>query len=89
MFFQKRFHGFTFISRRSISDQDERVFDLAQYVFQSAQQFFGIDRVFEMSFVDLARNRQANHRRDFSAEFGDPLQLRSLAFRRQGKTDRF
>jgi len=77
-----------FMGARSIPDQDERAFDVAHKVFQSDQQFFGIDRVIKMSFVNLARNRQANHRRCFPAKLGNSLQLRCLAFRRPSEADR-
>lgn len=89
MVFQELSHDFTSMSRRSIPDQDESALDLAYKMFQSDQQFFGIDRAFKMPFVDLARNCQTDHRRDFPAKFGDPFQLRGFAFRGPGKTDWF
>lgn len=89
MLLQKRFHDFGFMGTRSIPDQDERTFDVAHKMFQSGQQFFGIERAIEMAFVDLARNRQANQRRCFSAKLGNALQLRGLAFRCPSEADRF
>jgi hypothetical protein len=89
MLLQKRFHDFGFMGTRSIPDQDERAFDVTHQVFQSDQQFFGIDRAIKMSFVDLARNRQANYRRCFPAKLGNPFQLWRLAFRRPSEADRF
>jgi len=88
MFLQKRFHNYGLMSTRLIPDQDERAFDMAQKVFQSGQQFFGIDRAIKMSFVDLARNRQANQRGCLPAKLGNPFQLWCLAFRRPSETDR-
>ena len=88
MFFQKRFHSVALMGRRPVPDQDKRTFDLTHKMFQSNQQLLGIDRTFKMSFVDLARNRQADHRGDFSAKFGDPFQSRSLSLWRPGETDR-
>jgi len=89
MLLQKRFHDFGLMGPRLIPDQDERVFDVAHKVFQSDQQFFGIERAIKMSFVDLARNRQADQRRCFPAKPGNPFQLRCLAFRCPSETDRF
>ena len=89
MLLQKRFHDVGFMGTRSIPDQNERALDVAHKVFQSDQQFFGIDRAIKMPFVDLARNRQASHRRSFPAKLGNPLQLRCLAFRCPSETDRF
>jgi len=88
MFLQKRFDDFGFMGTRLIPDQDERAVDVVQKMSQSDQQFFGIDRAIKMSFVDLARNRQADHRRCFPAKLGNPFQLRCLAFRRPSEADR-
>lgn len=87
MLLQKRFHAVGSMGTRSIPDQDERTFDVAHKMFQSGQQFFGIDRAIKMSFVDLARNRQANQRRCFSAKLGNSLQLWRQAFRRPSEAD--
>jgi hypothetical protein len=87
MFLQKRFHDFGLMGTRLIPDQDERAFGMAQEVFQSNQHLFGIDRAIKMSFVDLARNRQANHRRCFPAKPGNSFQLRCLAFRRPSEAN--
>jgi len=70
MLLQKRLHDFGFMGPRLIPDQDERAFDVAHQVFQSDQQFFGIERAIKMSFVDLARNRQADQRRCFPWKAG-------------------
>lgn len=40
------------------------------------------------NFVDVARDRQTDHCRYFSAQVGDPFQLRGLAFWYPGETDR-
>jgi len=88
MFLEKRFHDVGFMGTGSIPDQDERALDVTHKVFQSDQQFFGIDRAIKMPFVDLARNRQANHRRCFPAKPGNSLQLRRLAFRCPSEADR-
>lgn len=87
MFLQKRFYDFGLMSTRLIPDQNERAFGMTQEVFQSGQYLFGIDRAIKMSFVDLARNRQANHRRCCPAKLGDSFQLRCLALRRPSEAN--
>jgi len=88
MFLQKRFHDVGLMGTRSIPDQNEGAFDVTYKVFQSDQQFFGIDRAVKMSFVNLARNRQASHCRCFPAKLGNPFQLGCLPFRRPSEADR-
>ena len=89
MLLKKRLHNLGLVGTRLIPDQDEWAVDMPQKVLQSDDHLFSIDRAVKMSFVDLARNRQTNHGGCFSAELGDPLQSRRLAFWRPGKADRF
>ena len=89
MFLEKRFHDFGLMGTRLIPDQDERALGMAQEVFQSDQHFVGIDRAIKMSFVDLSRNRQSNHRRCLPAKLGNSFQLRCLAFWRPSEADWF
>lgn len=89
MLLQERLHDLAAMSTRSIPDQDERAMDIAYQMFQSDQQLFRIDRAIKMSFVDPARNRQANQGRCFPAKLGNPFQLGRLAFRCPGEAGRF
>lgn len=82
-------YDFRSMNWRSVPNQDHRFGDVPSEMFQTANQLLRIDRVIKMTFVNLARNRQANHRRGFPAKFGNPFQLGRLAFRRPGETNRF
>lgn len=86
---KKRFHNFGLMGARLIPDQNERSLDMSPEMLQSDDHLFSIDRTIKMSFVDLARNRQYNHRGCLSAKLGDPLQSRRLTFWCPGKTNRF
>ena len=89
MLLKKRFHDFGLMGSRLIPDQNERTLNMPPKMLQSDDHLFSIDRAVKMSFVDLARNRQANHRGCLSAKLGDPLQSWRLAFWRPGEADRF
>lgn len=88
MLLQKRFYNFGFVRTRLIPDQDDRTPNMAQQVRQSQDNLLGIDRAVKVPLVDLARNRQADHRRCFSAEPGDSLQPRRLALWRPSGANR-
>ena len=88
MLLKKCLHNLSLVGPGLIPDQDDGTVDMAQEVLQSDDHLFSIDRAIKMSFVDLARNRQTNHGRCFSAKLGDPLQSWRLAFWRPGEADR-
>src|SRR4030067_3403133 len=73
MLLQKRFHEVGSMGTRSIPDQDERSLDMAHQMFQSFQQFFGLDRTIKMPFVNPARDRHTHHRRSFPAIPADEI----------------
>jgi hypothetical protein len=89
MLLQKRVHDFGFMGPRLIPDQNERTLDMPPEVLQPDEHLFSVDRAIEMSFVDLARNRQTNHRGCFPAELGNALQSWWVAFWRPGETELF
>ena len=89
MLLKKGIHYLGLMSARLIPDQDEGTVDMLQKVLQSDDYLFSIYRAIKMSFVDLARNRQADHGGCFSAELGNPFQSWCLAFCRPGEADRF
>jgi hypothetical protein len=78
---QKRLHDFGPVGTRLIPDQNDGTLNMTQQVFQSDQYLLGIDRAVKVPFVDLARNRQADHCRCFPTEPGNSFQLRRLALR--------
>ena len=89
MLLQVSRYNFRSMNWRSVPNQDHRFGDVPAEMFQTANQLLRIYRAIKMTFVNLARNRQADHRRGFPAKLGDPSQLGCLTFRRPGKTNRF
>lgn len=73
---------------RAVPDQNERSLNVSPDMFQPNQQFFRIDRTIKMAFVNLAADRQSDHRRRLPAVFRDPGELRGLAFGGPGEPDR-
>ncbi len=88
MYLQIGLYDFSLMGTRLIPNQNEGTWNVAPEMFQSVQHFFGIDRTIKMSFVNLARNRQADHRRCFSTKSAQAFQLRGLAFGCPGEANR-
>ena len=57
MLLQKHFHDIGFMDTRAVPDENERSADMPSDMFQSYNQFLGIDRIIKMAFVDLAADR--------------------------------
>ena len=89
MFFQISLHNFGPMNGRPVPYYAEGLFDMSSNMLQSDNQFFAIHQAIKMAFVNLARNRQADHGRCFSAILPDEPEKRGLPAWCPSETYRF